>query len=349
MNPASPASNGPATGIGTRFTDAVWQALGKAAALTAPIRWHWELGHASSERLGSHDAFEAQVAFAHVMTLLGSGLNQATEDGHEALLRAATANAGHDGMAAAEDLLKVIPSAWGYPNQHMLFAHMVTQLHRFHLKPVLGLSPLLNSATGKARAWTFEAALLEAMVNLWADQLYQDEIDLQRPNRWELEGSVQAFFTAPLAASLLTYSEHLNGGTRHENVRETKESLLYKLHHLLLRYVVQRHAPEGLERHWILDPPEPRRLLIDAQNEGFRAGVTWWLDARKTATGEAQSLFGFTHVTSKMLRLREWQPRWPALPCYVADSDLRYAVCSAAAEHLRQQGYTDVVPYHRYD
>lgn len=65
-------------------------------------------------------------------------------------------------------------------------------------------------------------------------------------------------------------------------------------------------------------------------------------------TGGAHSLYGFIHVRRKPLKLQQWQPRHPRLPCYVSDSDLRHAVCAAVAEYSAQEGYESVA-YHSYD
>ena len=325
------------------FPVALWQATSKAAALTAPVERG--VGHTSrtvrQKPLTAHQAFERQVAFAHLVTMLDGALSDSTGELRAALIEAglSAGGLGHD-SPEAEDLLKEIPANWGAPENRFLYSLHILQLHRAHLLPALPLSPLLNTQAGRSVHWAFKDLVKEALIDAWARGLYLTDRmasfdqDVLLSNITELVG--------------IDLMHKLAEGTPFE-MRPSADGLavadLIAFLDALVGEASGVEPHEGLRRSV---PRERARLLVEAERRGFRAGVAWWIAAKKMPTGEAQSLFGFTHVSSKSLNLQQWQPRYPRLPCYVADSDLRYAVCAAAADHLTEEGH-EAIAYHRYD
>ncbi len=277
--------------------------------------------------------FESQVAYAFVKTRWESELSSLSDAQLAGLARAC-----RNHLSSTDDrtlLRDKIPAIWLGSRVSDLLLGMTLQLSVARATPLFGLSSTLSSPTCHFARFSFGLVAFEALLNLYAHTLH-DKLGALKFSVFT--AALQSVITGKLlqhvftALAILENSEPADQVFRDETY--ARHILFQNLHARLAELYM---SEEDKQR----PRPKPGRnpLVVEAEERGFREGVKWWLAAQKTKDGQAVSLFGFTWLSVPKLKLHEWEPLPPNLPCFISDVDLREAVCAGASSFLEEKGY----------
>ena len=317
----------------------IWQALCMVSSWQVPAAVGTDLHDFGSWSVQDVSPFEAQVAYAFVKTRWETDLSKLSDNQIMGLYRACY---GAKPLTDEREFLKKdIPAIWLKNEVSNLLLEMTLQLSIARAIPSFGLSPALSSPACQYTRLSFGLVVFEALLNLYAHALNEKSAVIEYSAFHE---ALRIVVAGELLRSVYTALSNLEGNEVDKHVLQDEQ---------YVRDILAQHMHARLGELYATDEykqrprplPERKPLVVEAEERGFRKGVKWWLDAKKNADGEAVSYFGFVHLTAPKLRLYEWESLSPQLPCFVADVDLREAVCREAAAFFEEKGYKTKVYY----